>query len=197
MEAINIDELLSRKYSLFHPRSKMDLMMDYPELRNIPALKLDNPKKLLFVWAYACRCSRARELTDKRDRIRYAMHFAWGKNPPKDIRETYPEERWGQRVQEAIEAMNAFEPAPRMLMKVMAGAQMERVKKMMEERKDEPKTWDEKLDYVKFVKSGFDLLRDLQPLTEVSALGVVLKEAGMEQEEGYAMAEVDKYLGEG
>ena len=98
-------------------------------------------------------------------------------------------------MEEAIMAMRAYEPEPRMVMKLMAGEQIARVKQMMEDRTEEPKTWEEKLEYVKFTKAGFDLLRDLQPLTEPSALGITIKNVEQIEDEGMAMSEVDNHTG--
>ena len=196
MKAIDIDALLNlHPYSMWQPKSKLDLFLDFPDLRTVPALKLDSPKKLLFVWYYACRCSRAKELNEKRERITYAVKMAWGKRPPKDILEAYLEERWGKAVEEAISAMRTYEPEPRMIMKLMAGEQIIRIKQMMEDRTDEPKTWDEKLAYVKFTKAAFEQLRDLQPLTEPAALGITIKTGEQTHDEGMAMSEVDNHIG--
>jgi hypothetical protein len=193
--SITIDELIRKgSYAVFHPLSKLDLRFDHPELKDSKAMKLDNPRKSVFVWHYANKCSRARELHDDRQRIAYAMRMAWGTKVPPEIKETYPERRWGQAVQEAIDQMRRYEPEPRMIMKLLAVREMEKVQKMLEENAEIPKTGSELEKYMKARQESFKLLDYLRPMTELLALGVTEITEEQEEEEGQAMQDIDEII---
>lgn len=171
-----VDELIATgRLSQWHPMSKGDLLVEYPELQDNPALKLDNPKKLLFAWFYGHRCSRGMELHDDKDRIRYALLAAWGPRPPKEIAELYVEKRWGQAVQAAIDTMRGMNPGGRMAQKLIASQQIEKVKRILDANIDTLGTWEERLEFIKVAKAGTELIAQLLPLTEEKALGVVEK----------------------
>lgn len=171
-----VDELLATgRYSQWHPMSKGDLLLDYPELAKHPAMQMSNPRKLLFAWFYAHRCSRARELHDDKERIAYALGAAWGPRPPKEIRDLYMAKRWGEEVQRAIDAMRGMNPGGRIMQKLIASQQVEKVKKILDAEVDTLLTWAEKLEYIRAAKAGTELIADLLPLTEATALGVVEK----------------------
>lgn len=171
-----VDELIAvGRFSQWHPMSKGDLLVEYPELQEYPALKLDNPKKLLFTWFYAHRCSRGMELHDDKDRIRYALHSAWGARPPKEISELYIDKRWGHAVQAAIDTMRGMNPGGRMAQKLIASQQIEKVKRLLDAEVDTLKTWEERLEFIKVAKAGTELIAQLLPLTEEKALGIVEK----------------------
>ena len=189
MESIIDNLIASGRFSLWHPSSKGDLFLDYPALRTVQEFKdLNNPKKLLFVWFFACKTSRARELHDEQYRIKYALRAAWGEYPPKDVHDTYMKKQWGSAMDAAIAKMRSYEPEPRMRMKFIADQQIRKVQEMLETTSDkEMATWKEKDDYFSAVKSGAALIQQLQPLTEFSALGIVEKTEEQEEEEGEVM----------
>lgn len=185
-----IDILLATgKFSLFHPTSKGDLLLEYKELRQMESfMALENPKKMLFVWFYACKCSRARELHDEADRIQYAIHAAWKGRAPKEVTQEYPNRKWGTKVQAAIDDMRAYEPEPRILLKLMAMQTVEDVKKLFEDDVNTLQDWDQKQKFIKARREGLELVRQLIPLLEERALGVVEKTVEQEEEEGAVMS---------
>lgn len=195
-----IDLLIATgKYSLWHPTSKGDLLLDYPDLRDVVEfVSVNNPRKMLFIWFYACRTSRARELTDDAQRIKYAVLAAWGNDPPRDILDEFTKKKWGPVVQAAIDKMRSYEPEPRMKMKLIASQNMDRVKNILESTDSEALTsWREKGDYFSAVKQSIALIQELQPLTEFAALGVVEKTREQEEEEGSIMERLHNMDGNG
>jgi len=118
-------------YMLFAPKSTRGLRVDYPELSSYEELKSLFKRDLLFVWYYACKssplfnfdgpervliekCIKASELTFD-DEARKTKFLA-GNFPSK--------------IQAAIEVMNNFEPAARIMAKIEALKDIEDVKKM-------------------------------------------------------------------
>lgn len=189
-EDTSIDALIATgRYSLWHPTSKGDLLLDYPDLRDVKEfMDVGNPSKMLFVWFYACKTSRARELHDDTLRIKYALRAAWGPKPPKDIQEAFVNKKWGAVMQKAIDQMRTYEPEPRMKMKLICSQNLERVKQMLESNKDnKPSDWKETENYFSAIKQGVLLIQQLQPHTEFAALGVVEKTREQEEEEGAIM----------
>ena len=191
-----VDELIAEgRFSMWHLMSKGDMMIDYPEMRKYPAFTAIKGAKLLFVWFYACRCSRAMELPNKKDRIKYAMRATWGDKIPKDVQETFPEERWGNAMHTAIDTMRAFQPGPRMMLKLVASQQIEKVKRLLDADIGDLAEWSEKLEFIKASKAGTELIASLQPLTEHTVLGIVEKTEEQETEEesqiGQILSEIE------
>ena len=182
-----IDALIaSGKYSLYHPTSKGDLLLDYPELRKVKSfMDVSDAKKMLFVWFYANRCSRGvRELHDDKQRILYALRAAYGTRIPPEIQKSFLEHKWNKAVEAAIADMRALHPLPRMEAVLLAHKKMADVKKMLERPTSTTPNWEDDAKYFKSIKEGMDLMQNLQPLTEPAALGVVEKTDEQEEHEG-------------
>jgi hypothetical protein len=185
---VTIDYLLATgRYSMFNPTSKGDLTLDYPELRKIPSFDALRPKHMLFVWHYACRASRASELHDDKDRMRYAVMRVWGRTPPKEIAETFMVGKWKKEIDDAIHDIRGFEVWPRLMMKLMCTQLVERVKRMLDAPVGELQGWDQKLEYFKAGKEGVALLQSIMPYTEHGVFGLSEVSDDQEEEEGRVM----------
>lgn len=170
----------SGRYSLFHPGNKANLLSDFPELRKIASfMELDSPKKLLFVWYYACKASPAREILDESERIRYALRKAWGDRVPKEIEEPYTRKGWGTEVGSAIADMAAYEPELRIRLKAVCKQHIEILENLITQRPKDGE-YDKMQDYLKMVQVSLATVQQFMPLAEGKALGVTEGDAGVE-----------------
>lgn len=185
-----IDRLLATgRYSMFNPTSTGDLVLDYPELRKVESFSNTKlkPRQMLFVWHYACRASRSQELVDDKDRIRYAVIKAWGKEFPQPIMDQYLSRQWGAEVEAAIRDMRGFEFGPRVRMKLQCAQVMERVEALLGQPAPPAKEgWGARNEYFKAVAAGMALQRELLPYTEHNAFGISVVDED-EEEEGEVM----------
>jgi hypothetical protein len=175
-ESMTIDEILiSQQWAMFAPTTANDLLWDYPELQKVEPFKVlaIQPQKMLFVYFYGCKMSRAMDLIEDKERIRYALRMAWKDKVPQDIQRKYIDGKWGDDVQAAIDAMRAYEPEPRIVMKLMCLRMMGRLKRIMD--KKEPSELKEVKDYLSAMSSAMALMKDLQPFMEHNAFGITTK----------------------
>lgn len=103
--------LATRRYSMFMPGSRDDLLLEYPELQDIPSMNAlrGKPKELLFVWYYACKASPAMELTSHGERVEFATNAVYRGKPPLEVVQRYKDKRWSPEIARAIPDMQAFE----------------------------------------------------------------------------------------
>lgn len=182
--------MATRRYSMWWPKGKSDLLLDYPQLRKVKAfLALENNMDMLFVWFYACRISPIVEhIKDDKKRIELAIKEVWGKNPPKHVREKYPNRQWSEDVAKAIASMRSFLPDARIRMRLIFSSNLDRIQKMLEEDSEPVITWKQKREFFEAVKAGNELLHDLLPMVEEGAMGVVEVEGDEEYADGEVMA---------
>jgi len=169
-ERLDID-----RFSLYHPMTAVDLLMDYPELRKVgPFMRLrdKNPRKLVFVWWYACKASPAMMIVDDAQRIKYAMLKTWGERVPADVEKELVNRQWGADVSEAIASIRAYEPHMRVRMRLLAEIKFHEAQKLMEAPASAIEAG-EKMEHFKMVAEGMKLIRDLLPMMEIGAHGVV------------------------
>lgn len=167
-------EDLSRynRYALFQPRNKRNMLSDYPELKNLKEFTdLENPKKMVFVWYYACKVSPARDLHDDKERIRYAVSRAWNNRPPAGLLDEYLAHRWGVDVDDAIARMASYEPELRIRLKLACARHLQDFEKLVTE-KPENTNFANMPDYIKIVKSSLELIQQMIPIAEGKAIGV-------------------------
>jgi hypothetical protein len=182
---MTIDELMAtQRYQLWNPNSKGDLLIEHPELRKVASFMSLTPRKMLFVWWYACKWSPAMKLVDDKDRIGYSLFRAYGKRVPKDIDETFHKHTWGEEVSQAIADMSGFEPGPRVMMKLMCQDIMDKVKSILSEPAPSNGDWSEAKEYFQALKLGQDLLNGLLPYIEKNAFGITVSDKTEEEEEG-------------
>ena len=116
MDEERYDDLV---YALFAPRSINSLIVDYPELRDYEEFKIKK-HDLLFVWYYACKVSPLYDHTDvksKREKIERCIK-ASGLMVSSDSKSRFLEGNFSSKISAAINKMESFEPAVRIMMKL-------------------------------------------------------------------------------
>lgn len=96
---------------MFMPGSRDDLLLEYPELQDIPSMNAlrGKPKELLFVWYYACKASPAMELNSHGERVEFALQAVYKGKAPEEVVLRYKDKRWSPEIGRAIPDMQAFE----------------------------------------------------------------------------------------
>lgn len=189
-DSATLDELLAQPHwMMFLPSTARDAMSQFPELNKEEAFQrlIGKPKQFLFVLHYANRMSRAMTLHDDRDRIKYALGLAYGKNVPKDIEKDYLNHKWGQDISAAINVMRNYDPMPRMLLKMTTIKVMQRVKRILDMPPPKGDDWEENDRFFRATKTGMALLEELRPLTEPGAYGIVAQTSEQLRAEGAMM----------
>lgn len=158
--------LATRRYSMFFPGSRNDLLLEYPDLRSIPSIKKvgDKPKELLFVWYYACKASPAMALVDDRSRIEFALKAVWGDPVPADVHSRFINHKWGETVSMAIDDMRKFELGPRVMSKLIVERTIRNIAKLLDVDADSiaSNDWDTKKAYMDVAVKGTQALMGLQ-----------------------------------
>lgn len=184
--------LLESKCSMFHPSSRMDLLLDWPELREVQsfmALK-GRPKEMLFVWFLASKTSYAKKLVDKRKRIQFALDAAYEGKIDKKTKEAYLNEQWTDEIGMAIADMGRFEPSVRAKNKVHAERLLRNVEWIARTDFSEgnaPVDWDEKQRALKAIREAAELIPVIQKLAE-GDFGIVIKDDEFQEAPGVAWA---------
>lgn len=189
-EETTLEQLLSQPHwMMFLPSTARDAMSEFPELNKAEPFQrlIGKPQRFMFVLYYANRMSRAQELVDDRDRIRFALHMAYKGEVPADIERAYLNHKWGEDVTAAINAMRNYDPVPRMIMKATALMMMRRVKRILDMPPPAGADWEDNGKYFKALKEGMALVDELQPLTEPNAYGIVRQSSEQLREEGAMM----------
>lgn len=184
------DIIAERQWTMFYPMSKAEIFLDYPELAKLPEFMAlaGKPKQLRFVWFYACKASRARELHDDSDRIRYALLAAWDLEVPKEIETKYMARKWPDNVSKAIEVMRGYEMEPRLVRMISAQKMLRTVTTIVNRKPPaEGAKWSEVGDYLDALKKAQALSDSLAQFTEPYAFGVSPKKKEQVLEEGTIM----------
>lgn len=121
------------KYSLFTPRSRRSLILDYPELGKYKEL-LDLSKiDLLFVWYYACEASPYSSTQTDQDRAIKASAVTYRRN--KQISEdkilAIEDLNFDDKLAMAIEKMESFRMGPRVRMRKMVDNMLSNYEKII------------------------------------------------------------------
>ena len=114
-----MSEELEKKYSMFYPKTKSSLLMDYPELAKIEIFKKLGKEDMLFVWYMGCKSSPFYNEEIPRKKREKCMteaysHQALQRNKEKFLAGDFPE-----KIRLAIHEMTRFEVGPRMRAKKM------------------------------------------------------------------------------
>lgn len=167
--------MMKRRYSLFWPKGRADLLLDYPDLRRVQAfMKLDEPRKMLFVWFYACRISPIVEnIPDDAGRIRESIKEAWRGKASPELIEKYTKKGWGPEVGAAIIAMRAYMADARIRLRLLLESNISRVQTLLEGDVKGLVTWRQRREFFEAVTAGTDLIGKMLPMVEEDALGVV------------------------
>jgi len=114
-----MSEEVDKKYSMFYPKTKSSLLMDYPELAKIETFKKLGKEDMLFVWYMGCKSSPFYNEENPRVKREKCMteaytHQALERNKEKFLAGDFPE-----KIRIAIHEMTRFEVGPRMRAKKM------------------------------------------------------------------------------
>jgi len=114
-----MSEEVDKKYSMFYPKTKSSLLMDYPELAKIETFKKLGKEHMLFVWYMGCKSSPFYNEENPRVKREKCMteaytHQALERNKEKFLAGDFPE-----KIRIAIHEMTRFEVGPRMRAKKM------------------------------------------------------------------------------
>jgi len=184
--------LLESKCSMFHPTSRLDLLADWPELREVPSFMglKGRPKEMLFVWFLASKTSYARRLVDERKRIEFAIDAAYEGKLDKKSRDSYLNKNWSDDITVAIADMARFEPSVRAKNKIHAERLLRNVEFIARtdfQEGDAPVDWDEKQKALKAIREAAELIPVIQKLAE-GGFGIVVKDDDYQEPPGAAWA---------
>lgn len=119
------------KYSLFYPKSKREIVYDYPELLKYEEFKKLDGSEIVFVWYHSCKASPFYHMDDEEGRINDCLKRAF---PNEGEREAHKNRFFGgfeEKIRDACYRMESFEPAARMRMKKMTEKMFENVEDVL------------------------------------------------------------------
>lgn len=180
--------LATRRYSMFMPGNREDLLVEYPELQDIPsfnALK-GKPKELLFVWYYACKASPAMELNSHGERVEFALESVYKGKPPAEVIQRYKDKRWSPEIARAIPDMQGFELGVRVKQRLMVEFTLNNLLKIINVNVDELLTMEEKKEYADFAEKAMKVIANI---TQKAEGNYGVKEIAIEDESPGAVRE--------
>ena len=185
--------IIKSRCSMFHPTSRMDLLLDWPELRQVPAFMAlkGRPKDMLFVYFFASKTSYARQLVDRRKRIQFAIDAAYEGKLDKKTKEAWLNEKWPDDIRAAIADMSLFEPTVRIKNKVYAERLLRNVEFIartdFSEPGQAPIDWQEKQQALKAIREAAEMIPVIQKLAE-GDFGIVVNDEDFKEPPGAAWA---------
>lgn len=181
---LNLDDLngletKTTKTFIFLPVTGKDMKGEYPELRDVEEFMTLMDVELRFVWMIANKTSPfncSNELTEisKFTKYEQAMkHSGLAKKVSEKTRTEYLQGRFTQKIHDAIQKMQVFNPSLRMRAKIMTETMFNNLEKMIEvtEEELEKMTVTDKKDYASLCKIVTDSKDVLLPQVE-NAYGV-------------------------
>lgn len=156
-----MSEDLDKKYSMFYPKSKNSLLMDYPELAKIETFKNLNPGDILFVWYMGCKSSPFANEDNERVKIEKSLVESYSDSMASKFREKYIAGNFPEKVRLAIHEMRKFEVGPRVRAKKMVETIMGNYEKLIDvningnefTNKDGEVDWSKKKAYIDSCKT--------------------------------------------
>lgn len=144
--------------SLFAPKSKRGLLIDYPELKKHEDLKkLRDPKDLLFVWYFASKSSPFYDIEKPEERAKQCIKHVYGEDIAHHKAENFISGNFDDKIGTAIALMASFNPGPRIRAKKMVEKILSNYEKLIDIDasndeeflgKDEKVDWSKKKAYV-------------------------------------------------
>lgn len=114
-----LSENSKKEYSMFYPKTKSGLLIDYPKLKDNEALRKLGRFDLLFVWYYACKASPFQYEEDKKEKTELSLVQAFGEKKAETMRYAYIPGNFPEKIRLAITEMSKFEIGPRIRAKLM------------------------------------------------------------------------------
>jgi hypothetical protein len=126
------------KFSLFAPRTKNSLTKDYPELKNNPALKDLEARKLLFAYFLGCKTSPYYEEYNSSDRHikvkavdKARRDSAYIIQDQRQYNDVFKQLNFPPEIRQAIQAFDLYEPSVRVRIKMMKEKMLENFEKII------------------------------------------------------------------
>jgi hypothetical protein len=156
------------EFSIFAPKSKRALYIDYPELKSYPQFKDLRVHEMLFVWYYACEASPFFHLNDDFIRSKKAADKSCMTSGGK-LSISGPEYkslidcRFPAKIERAITVMQKFKVGPRIRAKMMFEKTLENIEKILNVdasdtsqflNKDDEVDWSKKKAFVDTITSA-------------------------------------------
>ena len=114
------DELKNLKaLSMFYPKTRNGLILDYPELEKIEVFRKLNKHDLLFVWYFACESSPFYKEEDLKVKTENALIEAYGINAADSLRSKFLAGNFSDKIRDGIAEMQKFKIGPRVKAKIM------------------------------------------------------------------------------
>ena len=177
----SMDQVLAEsEYSFFAPIDLRNLLDDYVELRDVPAIMAiaHKPLYVLWVWYFACRASPGMRLHSEKERIEYAIRMVWPDAPPGDIRDlTKLFTTRDKELEDAVIAMRNFRPEGRFMMHVACEQTIRIAKAIMNNDPEEIKTitdWGDKKKAIEAHRAALDMMHDAMQKSE-HGFGITIK----------------------
>ena len=149
------DNLDIQKLSMFYPKTKKGLIVDYPELSNYEVFKSLSKYELLFVWYFACKSSPFIREEDPKIRAERSILESFGQNAKADIRSRYMSSNFPEKIRVAVAEMQKFEIGPRIRAKMMVEKIMTNYSELVDidvktefKDKDQEEDWTKKKAYI-------------------------------------------------
>ena len=108
-----------RRLSMFYPKTRKGLSVDYPELSKVAAFKNLNKHQLLFVWYYACKASPFYREEDYSVKAEQSLIESHGVKAAEGLMGKFKSGSFPEVIRVAIAEMSKFEVGPRIQAKLM------------------------------------------------------------------------------
>lgn len=145
----------TKKLSMFYPKTKKGLLIDYPELKKIEAFVGMNKNELLFSWYYGCKSSPFDYEEDSKVKAEKSFIEAFGSKQKEGLESSYIAGNFPEKVRVAITEMQKFEIGPRVRSKIMIEKIMTNYEQLVDidvktefKDKDDEEDWSKKKAYI-------------------------------------------------
>jgi len=108
-------------YSIFKPKSKKGIFVDYPDLRKIQSFSGLKDYEMLFVWYYACESSPLYSIENEAIRVRKSLEHSYlvGNKISKDDTERMVSGDFTPKITAAVADMQKYRVGPRIRAKMV------------------------------------------------------------------------------
>jgi len=144
-----------RKLSMFYPKTKRGLLVDYPELEKIDVFRSMNKQELLFAWYFGCRSSPFEREEDIKIKVEKCLVESYGERLSETLKGKYIAGNFPDKLREGIAQMQKFQIGPRVRSKMMVEKIMSNYAKLIEIdvkteflNKDKEEDWTKKKAYI-------------------------------------------------
>lgn len=129
---MNNSEIINKTYSMFYPKTKAGILVDYPELKKHEIFTKINKFELLFAWYFACKASPFDYEEDVREKTILALRESFGDKKAVKLKETFLAGNFSEKLRAAIVEMRKFQIGPRIRAKIMTEKIMSNYEKLID-----------------------------------------------------------------